>query len=283
MNAEDIKILYEKSMSYLDDLRKKSGTKKAGEEQQRIEREKRELYYKESIIPALKALYGFLSEVVEHLNYLEHDIYVNYNLGSIGRLKDLKQANYSLFVDSRDNMTQILLKFTCEKPTPKKFAIEGEKNVARISDYLKTTSLDFQQQNEYDRVHTIVSADFTVKAAIHVGFEFTADIDNSCISLKVKNFEEFGLKARRLQVADVKPEFMDHLARYITHEVDDFFGLDMEDDLKAKIQQNLQIEKQQRAAELQEIEKEAKIEQGKQNEENSNHSVFQILSKFKKD
>ncbi len=270
-------------MSYLDDLRKKSGFKKATEEQQRLASEKRELFYKESIIPALKELYGFLSEVVEHLNYLEHDIFVNYKLGSLGRLKDLKQGDYSLYVDSRDSMTQIMLKFTCTKATPKKLFIEGGKNVARISDYLKSTSLDFQQQNEYDRVHTIVSADFTIKATVHVGFEFTADIDNSCISLKVKNFEEFGFKSRRLQVMDVKSDFMDHLARYITHQVDDFFGLDMEDNLKAKIQQNLQIEKQRRAKELQEIEKTTEIEEAKQKEKASNTSVFQILNKFKKD
>ncbi len=268
-------------MGYLDELRKKSGSKKAGEDQQQLAREKRELFYKESIIPALKELYGFLSEVVEHLNYLDHEVFVNYNLASLGRLKDLKQADYSLFVDSRQNMTQIMLKFSCSKPEPKKFSIEGEKNVRRVSDYLKTTSLDFRQQNEFDRVHTVVAADFTIKATVHVAFEFTADIDNSCISLSVKNFEEFGLKRRRLLVEDVKADFMDHLARYITHEVDDFFGLDMGDELKAKIQKNLALEKQLREQEMQNMEKSNAVISAKEKE--SGNAMFQILNKFKKD
>jgi len=271
-------------MSYLDDLRKKSGSKKAVEEQQRLAREKRELFYQESIIPALKELYGYLSEVVEHLNYLDTEIFVNYNLGSLGRLKDLKQSDYSLYVDSRQNMTQIMLKFTCSKPEPKKFAIEGEKNVGRVSDYLKTTSLDFQQKNEYDRVHTVIRAEFIIKSTVHIGFEFTADIDNSCISLKVRNFEEFGFKVRRLLIDDVKEDFMDHLARYITHNVDDFFGLDMEEDLKLKIQKNLQIEKQRREQELFEMEKSNEIASAKEEKrKNTNNPVSQVLKKFKKD
>ncbi|MFV2060738.1 MAG: hypothetical protein ACC653_08630 [Gammaproteobacteria bacterium] len=271
-------------MGYLDDLRKKSGSKKADEDQLRIAREKRELYYKESIVPALKELYGYLNEVVEHLNYLEDEIFVNYNLGPLGRLKDLKQSDYSLYVDSRQKMTQIMLKFSCSKAEPKKFPVEGEKNVSRVADFLKTTTLDFQQKNEYDRVHTVVRADFTIKSTVHVGFEFTADIDNSCISLKVKNFEEFGLKARRLQVEDVKSDFMDHLARYITHQVDDFFGLDMEEGLKAKIQKNLKIEKKRRAAELQEMEKQYAVEsaQEQKNKKTAN-PMSQVLNKFKKD
>ncbi len=271
-------------MGYLDDLRKKSGSKKAVEDQQRIAHEKRELYHQESIIPALKELYGYLSEVVEHLNYLENEIFVNYSLGPLGRLKDLKQSDYSLYVDSRQNMTTIMLKFCCSKTEPKKFPIEGEKNVKRVADFLKTTTLEFQNKNEYDRVHTVVRADFTIKSTVHIGFEFTADIDNSCISLKVKNFEEFGIKVRRLQVEDVKAEFMDHLARYITHEVDDFFGLDMEDDLKAKIQKNLAIERQQRAEELQEMEKLNAAEQAKeQKDKKAGNAVYQVLNKFKKD
>jgi len=270
-------------MGYLDELRKKSGSKKAIEEQQRLDREKRQLFYKKSIIPALKRLYGYLNEVVEHLNYLDHEIFTNYSLGTLGRLKDLKQADYSLYVDSRQNMTQIMVKFVCSKPEPKKFKIEGEKNVSRVADYLKTTSLDFRQQNEYDRVHTVVSADFTIKSTIHIGFEFTADIDNSCISLKVKNFEEFGFKERRLRVEDVKEEFMDHLARYITHQVDDFFGLVMEDDLKAKLQKNLEIEKQRREQELLDMEKLNAAERAKEKQDNSNNSMFKILNKFKKD
>jgi len=271
-------------MGYLDDLRKKSDSKKGVEEQQRLAREKRELFYKESIIPALKELYGYLSEVVEHLNYLEHDVFVNYNLGSLGRLKDLKQSDYSLFVDSRQNMTQIMLKFSCSKSEPKKIAIDGEKNVSRISDYLKTTSLDFQQKNVYDHVHTVVSADFIIKSTVNIGFEFTADIDNSCISLKVINFEEFGLKVRRLLVEDVKSDFMDHLARYITHEVDNFFGLDMEQDLKVKIQKNLQLEKQRRDQELADMEKENEMETAKeQKHKKDTHLMFQVLNKFKKD
>jgi hypothetical protein len=271
-------------MGYLDDLRKKSGSKKAVEDQQRIARDKRELFYQESIIPALKELYGYLNEVVEHLNYLEAEIFVSYNLGPLGRLKDLKQSDYSLYVDSRQNMTQIMLKFMCNKPEPKKLSIEGGKNVSRVADYLKSTTLDFQQKNEYDRVHTVVRADFTIKSRVHICFEFTADIDNSCISLKVKNFEEFGLKARRLRVEDVKADFMDHLARYITHQVADFFGLDMEDDLKAKIQKNLEIERKQRAKELQEMEKIDAVERAKEEKDKkAGNPMFQVLNKFKKD
>jgi hypothetical protein len=184
-------------------------------------------------------------------------------------------------------MTQIMMKFTCTKTEPKKYSIEGEKNVSRVADYLKTTSLDFQQKNEYDRVHTVVSADFIIKSTVHVGFEFTADIDNSCITLNVKNFEEFGFKSRRLLVDDVKADFMDHLARYITHQVDDFFGLDMEADLKAKLQANLQIEQKKRAQEMQEMEKLHDIETAKEKEQEkeklSSKSLFGILNKFKKD
>jgi len=271
-------------MGYLDDLRKKSDSKKAVEEQQRLDREKRELFYKKFIIPALKNLYGYLSEVVEHLNYLEHEIFVNYNLGSLGRLKDLKQSDYSLYVDSRQNMTQIMLKFSCSKAEPKTFNIEGEKNVSRVSDYLKTTTLDFQQKNVYDRVHIVVNADFIIKSKVNIGFEFTADIDNSCIALKVRNFEEFGFKERRLQIKDVKSDFMDHLARYITHEVDDFFGLDMEDNLKAELQKNLKIEKQRRDQELVDMEKLTATNNEKElKDKKASNSMFQVLNKFKKD
>ena len=58
----------------------------------------------------------------------------------------------------------------------------------------------------------------------------------------------------------------------------------MEDDLKAKIQKNLQIEKQRRAEELQEMEKLNAAQKAKEDKDKkAGNAVFQVLNKFKKD
>ena len=150
-------------MGYLDELRKQAETRQAEEQVEQELREQREAFYRVEILPRLESCYSYLSQMVEHLNYVKPDIRVSYQLKGYGPLTDLNQGDYEVKVDSRRNMQQILLRYSCRGEEPVEFSVHGKKAINRYIDYLRGTGMAFQHRETMDSSHTVTDARFVVQ------------------------------------------------------------------------------------------------------------------------
>lgn len=266
-------------MGYLDELRKQAATRKADEQAEQEQRAQREAFYREHMLPRLEACYSYLSQMVEHLNYVNPDIRVTYELKGYGLLPELKQGDYEVTVDSRNKMQHILLHFVCRGEDAIEFSVQGKKTINRCIDYLRGTGLAFQHRESMDSSHTVTDARFIVKNEVPITITFNADIENSVIVLNMRNMDDFIKRQFQFKPDELDEAFLDKLARFIVREDPDFMRLDIPAETREILQQKLREEQARREQELAAAEQ-AEVEEKAESAENGRlRQVFKPFSR----
>lgn len=271
-----------RTMGYLDNLKKQSDSLRVEEQAEQQRQAEREAYYRSHIVPALESIYTYLREFTDHLNHIKPNILVDYPLQGYGVLHNLHQSNYSLFVDSRENMKVIALKFQCSGEEPACFGVEGMKNVTRQTDYLNSIGIPYELKQIRDENHGVISAEYTISNKIQIKFEFIANIKKSLIDLQVKNFLGFSNRHIQIKPEEINSDFLDKLARFIAREESDFFTLDISQEQRNEIKAHLAEDKKRREEELHLIEQQEK-EEAERLQHAKNNNVLDLLKKIKKE
>ena len=220
-------------MGYLDELKKQADEQRAGEQAAQTLQEKREAFYRGEILPRMEATYTYLSQLAEHLNYVKPDTSPCYKLRGFGDLGKLRQSEYEIQVDSRDNMKVLVLQCYCEGEDKVEFTVNGQKAINRYVEYLGSTGLKFDYKVTKDDKFVALDARFTVTPRFPLTLKMQADVENSRINLELKNFEDFVVRSFQLRAEQVNDEFRDHMARYIVREDDNFMRLDVPEDTRS--------------------------------------------------
>ncbi|GMQ83585.1 MAG: hypothetical protein BMS9Abin06_0320 [Gammaproteobacteria bacterium] len=231
-------------MGLLDDLKKQTADQRAREEAEQDEKAQRESVYREQIKPKLEQICSFLHEFSEHLNYIKPDTRVNYELPGKVVLDDLLQGNYSLKSDSRDTMTEIVLKFYCQAEGSLFIDTVEKDRFDRLKEFLYQNRIPYQTRNHKDSKQNVIGGEISVEKKVPVVFKFSADIDNSCIALWIRNFGSLGTRKFILFPGQISEQFLDSLGCYVMHETDSFIKLEMQDDQRLRIREKLEDEKQ---------------------------------------
>jgi hypothetical protein len=237
-------------MGFLDDLKKRADDQKAKDHAEEKRRQELERIYREEILPKMQLIYGSLFEMAEHLNYVKFDVSASYALETYGALEGMKQSAYSVSTDSRDNMTSIVLAFWCTGDGRIEIPVIGKRDIDRYSEYLRIHRLAYKTRMRRDTAQREMGADFIVENKIPVEFEFKVDIETSTIVLRIFNFERLGARTIRIRPQEVDRAFVDRLAEYVVRERDDFVQIEMDEDKRRQIREQLEREKQFREQEL---------------------------------
>lgn len=103
-------------------------------------------------------------------------------------------------------------------------------------------------------MHSVTSAnqvaEFSVDNEVPVVFAFTANIEKSCIDLMVSNFDRIGVIRVQLKPEQVDEELLDRLGRYIIRQRSDFLELDITEEEREKIRQQVRESQLLRDCEL---------------------------------
>ena len=182
-------------MGLLDDLKNQTADLKAREQRDREREAQQEAFFRDVIRPRLESIYGYLHQFVEQLNYLQPDISVDYTLPGDIALSGLAQGDYSLKVDSRENMSEVVLRFYCQTEGEVFFAVEHKGQFDKLRDIFHQSRLRYQTRTNKDAKQTVLGGDFTLEKVVPIVFSvYQADIENSSIILWIRNFEDLGLR-----------------------------------------------------------------------------------------
>lgn len=264
-------------MGILDDLKSQSEAKKASEETEKLRQANLVKYYEDNIHPKMMQMYTFLNEFIKHLNYIKNITNVSYPIAPDGSLIDFKQSDYKVTIDSTTAVKDMNLRFSCKLNEPLVFELENSERILSYTDVLHSYRIEFDRYDNKDSNYELIDSKFKISGPINVNIIFQADIENSSINLLLNNFEKPGSSKHVFKDQHITEEFIDGLGKFILHQNPGFLKLDIADEHKEKIRQNIQADLQKRKEELEEAERLLKLEEEKEAEKKSWKNLFKKM------
>ena len=260
-------------MGVLDDLRKQSAKQRESEDANRQREQEREEFYVQEIRPRLEQVYTYLNELAEQLNYVKPDLKFTYTLPGGVKLESLKQDEYGIEADSRDNMKKITFKCYCHTDGEVIFRVEGKKTMDKLNEFMHQCRLRYKTSQIKDEKQNVIEAEITIENVVPIIFQFVADIENGNIILWIRNFEKLGIRKIMLLPRQANEGMLDDLGKYIVREVDRFMQLDIDEESKKELQKKLKQDQIRRDLELKVIDQ---IRQEEEQKEQEGKLMFRI-------
>jgi len=237
-------------MSLINNLRQQALNKQAEEEARAKKQAELLQYFRQYTQPRLLRLYRTLHELVNHLNYLNKDLWVEYPLSPAGHKVPMRQADYKVTIDSLDNTQDITFYARCSGKMDVLYKIGDPTVLEKHVQYFKHYNIKYQSRSYQNEYHQIVGADISIKTELPVRLQFQADIENQCIKLTLVNLPVLGSTLLKLRPHAMDDKFIDDLGHFILREKDDFIRLDISDIEKEHIRTLVEHDQRQRDWEI---------------------------------
>lgn len=234
-------------MGLLDELKQQSEAKKQQEAQAREEQERLRDHARNQVQPRLNRIYSYLNELAEHLNYVQPEIFVAYEISNGVTLENLRQRDYKVLADSRDQLTECSLAFHCLGDGKLEFQVESKPQIDRRIEFMQENKLTFSRKEIRDDRLNVSHAQFRLDREVPILFHFKLASDLLSIVLTIRNFETLGLKTYTLDPERIDDAFLEELGRYILRKDTKFLQLDMSESDRARLRAMVAAEKKQRA------------------------------------
>lgn len=264
-------------MGILDDLKNQSDLKKSDEAREKQRQADLLKYYQKNIHPKMLQLYTFLNEFIEHLNYIKKITKVFYPIAPNGSLCEFEQSDYKITIDSTTAIKDLNLRFSCKLKEPLIFELENSERILSYTDLLNTYRIEYDRVDNKDNNYELISSKFKITGPIQVNIILQADIETSSINMLLNNFEKPGASKHIFKERHITDEFIDGLGKYILHENPTFLKLDIAEEEKEKIRQNIQADLKRRKQELEEAERLLKLEEEQEAEKKSWKNLFKKM------
>ena len=241
-------------MGILDELKSQSGIQQAVDDEDLQSQTEQQQYYVENILPKMLQLYSFFTEFVEQLNLLNTPTAMSYPVKPDGSMLEFEQSKYKVAVDNVLEPKNINFSFACSLKEQFDIKIENVESIERYAEVLTNYRIEFDRTDEKNRDYELVGATFNVLGPLPVNVILQANLETSSIELVLKNFEMPGVLKYIYKDDQITEQFIDDLGRYAIRQNPDFLKLDINDEDKEKIRQNIQAEMKRRQQELDEAE-----------------------------
>ena len=264
-------------MGILDDLKNQSDNKKAEEERERLRQAELLKHYEKNLHPKMLQMYSFLNEFIEHLNFIKNPTKVSFPIRPDGSMQEFEQGDYKVTIDSTKIVKDMNLRFNCKLEEPLIFELENSERILRYTDVLHSYHIDFDRTDNKDSNYELISAKFKVNGPIKVNIILQGDIAESSINILLNNFEKPGATKHIFKERHITEEFIDAFGKFIIRENPGFLKLDMADDDKEKIRQNIQADIKRRQEELEQSERQLKLEEEELAKKKSWKNIFKKI------
>ncbi len=260
-------------MGILDELKSQSGIQEAVDKEELLNQTDLQKYYQENIQPKMLQLYSFFTKFTEQLNLMPPTL-VSYPVKPDGGMLEFEQSGYKVTADNVQEPKNINFSFVCSLKDPSVFKIENIERIERYSDLLTSFRIVFERSDEKNKNYELLGARFKVIGLMPVNVILQVNLETFSIDLVLNNFEMPGKHKYVYKANQITEKFIDDLGRYTIRQNPDFMKLDINDEDKEKIRQNIQAEIQRRQQELEEAERLLKLEEDQEAEKKSWKNIF---------
>ena len=237
-------------MGVIDDLKQEAERRKQQLSDEEARKARKQETYQNQMRPAMQGIFRYLNEMTEHLNFLKPKVGLCYALPGYGEIGNLVQDDYRLSVDSTEQPKLIKFWFTCRSPDDLKFSVTPRSKALDTRKFLEDLRLDFAEWPLRDSFNEVIGFGFEVKFSILVVFLFKIDMDSELIAMKVVNFEGLRTLSDSFPPATVDSAWLENLGNYILGRNENLRALNISDQERQRIRQQLQQSDAERRKEL---------------------------------
>ncbi len=237
-------------MGVIEDLKREAERRKQELSEEEACKVRKDAAYKNEIRPAMQAVFRYLNEMTEHLNFLKPEVGIRYTLPGYGEVGNLVQEDYRMAVDSTGQPKFIKLWFTCRSPDDLVFTVTPRSTALDSRRFLQDLRMEFSEWPLRDAFNNVIGLGFEVRFTIPVVFLFQADIENEVITMQVANFEGFKTLRDSFRPIEVNDELLEDIGNYILGRSANLRALHISDHERQQIRQRLRVSDAERKKEL---------------------------------
>jgi hypothetical protein len=237
-------------MSLLDDLKKQAESLQ-NKDRETLDRARLEALYQSRFKDPMQQLFRYLSELTEQLKILDYDVRRDVILPGIGRVGGLRQADYTVNVDSSENPRLIRLRFNCKSEQECEYAVMPKPKADETRQFLDAHAMRYAEWPIRNHDQRIIGLNFQLAVVIKVDFVFQVDLEVKSIRMFISNFTDFKTERSLLVPERVNELWLDNLGNYLLRKRADLYDLDMDDALRHSLRERLAEDERQRQLELQ--------------------------------
>lgn len=261
-------------MGLLDELRKEADSRQqaAQKEQERVERLNR--IFREEISPRLRHAHRYFHELATQIELLRPDVTASYTFPGCGESVLVEQRNYSARGDTdhvTKDTTEAKLLFECARDGELIFTLDHADEIAKAEHFLQENGIAYSCHKRKGERYEIVAAEFQVTPKFGAAAQLNADIANACIQLYLINIEGFTTRRIPLRPEQLTETLLDELGNYVLRRSTDFMKLELSEEARRKIQEQLADARRQEEEALARAEQEAQRQEAEQSESHRPH------------
>ncbi len=224
-------------MGILDELRAKAEEKKSVDQEEDQRRELEAKRFAQEVRPRFKALYNYLRELVEHLNYLNSEIPVSFAFPTIKKKHEFLQKDYLITANASDEITQFSLRCKAVAKKPIFLQLSKEQEADRYINTLMQYSL--KASKPIFRLGNAAGNVVEVDPVIPLNFSFTLDAEHSVINVVSYNFPSLGNVKRNFDADQLSDQWMEDIGDMIVRKKDIITPLSVTDEERQRIKEEI--------------------------------------------
>ncbi len=237
-------------MGLLEQLRQKTIQAQSAEKKEHKRCADLQKYYDKEVNPKVELVYDFLKELEQHLNYLQPDIAVDYQVPAVGRMTNLVQSDYQMNKGRREVLSRVAFQFTCQSKNHLNITLEDNPKINQLIEKLDRYGLRYDCHKTRNEQHQVSSADILIYARVTVCLVFVGVVETGGIELNISNYQELGTIKSYLTPAQIDNAFLDELGKFIMRKDNLFLKHELTNDQKEFFKELVRKEKIQRREEL---------------------------------
>jgi len=245
----------------LDDLKQEADRLRDQQETEEQKRQRKEALYREKFRPALLRIFRYLNEMVEQLRVVNLVTNATYQLPGFGEVSNLQHTGYRVLIDSKTNPRKVYLQFDCIAPGEKRYTVTL-KSADEAREFIVNHQVPLVEAPIRGKDNRVVGVMFQARLQVRVRVLFEADVDKGKIVVTSADFEGLGLKRLFFAVEAIDDEWLDDLGHYILRKKDTLGRVELPEETRQRLRQQVAEEEAHRQKELAAKNKKAVKEEG---------------------
>ncbi len=225
-------------MSILDELKKQAKDKNSQTAQDQSQTLQNYEINWHLLAPKVHLIFNYLKELADNLNIVKSEDRCSYSLTKTIEFKNLKKQDFRISKGEKDSIRSFSFRFDLTGERAIQVIINNLAEAEKIRNKLTEHTIRFT-----DTIESPNRIVFMVSPKITARFEYTADVVNRLILLKIDNFEGSWSQMIRYSPDMITDALMDETAKYILNKPNKFremSGNTVSEEMRAKLQEKLQ-------------------------------------------
>ena len=198
-------------MGLLDELKHQAAARRAEDERASARQAQLDQRMRNVLAPAMTRLLDYLKELIEQLNFVQPELFADFEVRGYGRLRRLRQTQFELtrLRDEIELQQGFVLSWSSRGAGTLRLTTLGEKEIDAQRDWFCEHGLKFECRLRQD------NAEFTFEPQILVSLQFEADPEELLIRMRTRHYEGPGKASFDFEPAAVDDAFLDDLGLYV--------------------------------------------------------------------